>query len=277
MQLNLFQWEAIETGEGYQDLGRLEFAEAKRHFAQALVIRPDHQGARRGLEETEFWEESLAEADSLPPEKALVQLWARINGFAFSNSATHLALRRSLLRRLLSILSGMNDGDVRYHPPDLCRGVLHLQLDEHAEAERYLLTLLRECPANGLLRRYLGDALWRQGRQDAARSEYAAALLLAPDDVAAETIPVPGLQTVITEQGPALAPIYGYFAGLLPLVELETEAQADAARTCEYLRQAELARTQGHHQSMVAARRALKVHAPEILADYLEWLARGDK
>jgi hypothetical protein len=49
MQLNLFQWEAIETGEGCQNLSRLEFAEAKRHFAQALVISPDHQGARRGL------------------------------------------------------------------------------------------------------------------------------------------------------------------------------------------------------------------------------------
>jgi len=44
-------------------------------------------------------------------------------------------------------------------------------------------------------------------------------LLLASDEVFAETIPVPGLQTVITKQGPALAPIYGYFAGLLPLVE----------------------------------------------------------
>jgi len=54
------------------------------------------------------------------------------------------------------------------------------------------------------------------------------------------------------------------------LVVLETEAQ-----TCEYLRQAELARTQGHHQSMVAARRALKSHTPEILAEYLEWLERG--
>lgn len=58
------------------------------------------------------------------------------------------------------------------------------------------------------------------------------------------------------------------------LVVLETEAQTFEAWTCEYLRQAELARTQGHHQSMIAARRALKDHAPEILADYLEWLAR---
>jgi len=75
MQLNLFQWETIETGEGYQNLSRLNFAEARRHFAQALVINPDHQGARRGQEETAFWEESLNEADPLPPENALVLLW----------------------------------------------------------------------------------------------------------------------------------------------------------------------------------------------------------
>lgn len=274
MQLNLFQWETIETGEGYQNLSRLNFAEARYHFAQALVINPDHQGARRGQEETAFWEENLNEADPLPPEKALVLLWERMAGFAFSDSAYHLALRQSLLRRLLSILSGMDEGDIWYQPPALCRGVLHLQLNENAEAERSLRTLLREWPDNGLLRRYLGDALWRQGREDAARSEYVASLLLAPDEVDAETIPVPGLRAIITEQGPALAPIYGYFSGILPLVEPETEAQTFEARACEYLRQAELARTQGHHQSMVAARRALKGHAPEILADYLEWLAR---
>ncbi|MCF8056203.1 MAG: tetratricopeptide repeat protein [Desulfocapsa sp.] len=277
MQLNLFQWETIETGEGYQNLGRLNFAEARRHFAQALVICPDHQGARRGQEETEFWEEGLAEAERLPPEKALVLLWERITGFTFSDSAYHLALRQSMLRRLLSILSGMNEGDIWFHPPALCRGVLHLQLNENAEAERYLRTLLRQRPDNGLLRRYLGDALWRQGRQDAARSDYAAALLLAPDKVDAETIPVPGLRAIIMEQGLALAPIYGYFAGILPLVELDTEAQTFEAWACEYLRQAELARTQGQHQSMVTARRSLKEHAPEILAEYLEWLERGDK
>ena len=58
-------------------------------------------------------------------------------------------------------------------------------------------------------------------------------------------------------------------------MEQETEAQTDAARACEYLHQAELARIQGHHQSMVAARRALKEHAPEFLAEYLGRLARG--
>lgn len=274
MQLNLFQWETIESGEGYQNLSRLNFAGARGHFAQALVINPDHQGARRGQEETAFWEESLNEANPLPPEMALVLLWERINGFAFNESAYHLALRQSLLRRLLTILSGMDEGDIWFHPPALCRGLLHLQLNENTEAERYLRTLLRERPDNGLLRRYLGDAVWGQGRQDAARSEYAASLLLAPDEVSAQTIPVPGLQAVITEHGPALAPIYGYFAGLLPLVEPQTEAQTFKARACEHLRQAELARTQGHHQSMLTARRALKEHAPEILAEYLEWLER---
>jgi hypothetical protein len=49
MQLKLFQWETIETGEGYQNLGRLYFVEARRHFAEALVIYTDHQGALRGL------------------------------------------------------------------------------------------------------------------------------------------------------------------------------------------------------------------------------------
>jgi tetratricopeptide (TPR) repeat protein len=274
MQLDLFQWETIELGEGCQNLGQLRFAEARQHFAKALELCPGCPGAKRGQEETEFWERSLAEADRLPPGKALVFLWERVDAFSFSSSVYHLALRQSLLRQLLSILSGMDGADVWYHPPALCRGVLHLQLDENAEAGRSLRVLIRRWPDNGLLRRHLGDALWRQGRQDAARSEYAAALLLAPGELAAETIPVPGLREIFMEQDPALAPIYGYFAGILPLVELEREPKTFEARACEYLRQAELARTQGHHPSMLSARRALKDHAPEILAEYLEWLGR---
>lgn len=277
MQLNLFLCETIKTGEGYQSLSRLNFAEARRHFAQALAISPGHSGAVCGLQETTFWEESLAEAALLPPEKALILLWGRVTGFAFSDSSSHLALRQSLLRHLLASLSEMEGGDIWFHPPALCRGVLHLQLNENTKAEEALRTLLRQYPGNGLLRRYLGDALWRQGREDAARSEYAAALLHAPDSVEAQTIPVPGLQDIIMEQGPALAPVYGYFAGILPLVELETEAQTFEAQVCGYLRQAELARTQGHQQSMITARRALKGHAPKILAVYLEWLEGGDE
>ncbi len=240
MQLNLFQWNSIEVGQGYRSLARLDFAEARSHFSRALVICPGHIEAGRGLEELELWEGNFQEADGQEPEAALTLLWARIAAFPFVVSGNHRDLRHFLLRHLLSILARINNGERWYQPPDLCRGYLHLQLGENVEAERYLRILLEDCPGNGLLHRYLGDALWRQGRADVARAAYAAALLFAPHDVTAETMPIPQLETIIMEYGPALAPIYGYFAGIFPLVELPCPPVGTEARACEWLRQAEL-------------------------------------
>jgi tetratricopeptide (TPR) repeat protein len=273
VQLNLFQWDSIEVGQGYQDLARFAFAEARAHFSRALVISPGNVAARRGLEETGFWEQSLHEAEGKAPEAALIFLWERSTLFPFVDSGHHRDLRKSLLRHLLSIVVQMSDSDRWYQLPDLCRGYLHLQLGDNAAAERYLRILLDDLPEKGRLRRYLGDSLWRQGREDVARAAYAAALLLAPYDIEVETIPIPRLETILIEHGPALAPVYGYFAGIFPLVELPCPPVSIEAQACEWLRQAELARSLGQHPSMVAARRALKDTAPEILAEYLAWLA----
>ena len=274
MQLNLFQWDSIEVGQGYQSLARLDFAEARIHFSKALAISPGHAEAERGRKETEFWEGIIQEVRCQIWEAAVIFLWEQVLAFPFVLSGNHRDLRQSLLRYLLSILTKINDGERWYQPPNLCRGYLHLQLGENVEAERYLHILLEDLPENGLLHRYLGDALWRQGREDVARAAYAAALLLAPHDVEVETMPIPQLETIIMEYGPALAPIYGFFAGIFPLVELSCPPSSTEARACEWLRQAELARSRGHQLSMVAARRELKDVAPEILADYLAWLAR---
>lgn len=70
-----------------------------------------------------------------------------------------------------------------------------------------------------------------------------------------------------------MAPVHGFLQGLLPLVEQDIEPVSREALACELLRRAEQARRLGHHPPMVAARRDLKKLAPEILRDYLEWLA----
>ncbi len=273
MQLNLFELDSMAVGQGYQSLAQFDFAEARSHFSQALALCPGHAEGERGLEETEFWQAKFQEAAGLSPEAALILLWEHVAAFPFVNSGNHHDLHHSLLHSLLSLLMQMKDGERWYQAPNLCRGYLHLQLGENRAAARSLRVLLEDHPGNGLLHRYLGDALWRQGREDVARVEYAAALLLAPHEIAAGTIPLPQLEGVIMEYGPTLAPIYGFFAGIFPLVELPCPPAGTEARACEWLRQAELARSLGDHPSMVAARRALKDVAPEILADYLAWLA----
>lgn len=159
MQLNLFEWDNIEVGLGYQSLARLDFAQARVHFFRALAICPGQVEAGRGLEETEFWEGNFQEADGLVPETALTFLWERIAAYRFVISGNHRHLRHFLLRYLLCIMTRINDGERWYQPPDFCRGYLHLQLGENVEAERYLRILLETLPEKGILHRYLGDAL----------------------------------------------------------------------------------------------------------------------
>lgn len=45
MQLNLFQWDLVETGNGYICLARLAFEQARDHFARVLEAVPNHHQA----------------------------------------------------------------------------------------------------------------------------------------------------------------------------------------------------------------------------------------
>jgi tetratricopeptide (TPR) repeat protein len=272
MQLDLFQWDIIAVGNGYQALARLDFGQARKFFSQVLAVNPDHPAASRGQGETRFWEGVLDPLPDLAWDTALVCLWEHISAFSFDVAENHGALRQSLLRRLVAMFPGGDEGGRWFHPPDLCLGSLHLHLGEYAVAEKYLRLVLAHFPDVGILHRFLGDALWQQERHDAAHVAYVTALLLAPDTISAQTILSQPMTALIAEHGLGMAPIEGYFSGLLALVELPCDPGRTEARAYELLRQSELARIQGKHQEMVAARRGLKTLAPEILAMYLEWL-----
>jgi len=269
MQLTLFQWDLIAVGKGCASLARLDFNDARSRFAGVLNDLPGHVEALRGMGDLQFWEDVFREMEEMTPEFVPGFLWEKIIGFPFENSENHQTLRLNLLRRLLALL---DDRPTFYAPPDLCSGYLHLLLAEYTAAEACLREVLRTLPENGRLQGYLADALYMQGRAEIAAAVYATALLLAPHDVAVESMRNRPLVAVIEEYGPALAPVHGFLQGLLPLVEQGKEPVSREALACELLRRAEQARRLGHHRAMVAARRDLKKLAPEILHDYLEWL-----
>jgi tetratricopeptide (TPR) repeat protein len=271
MQLNLFQWDIIAVGKGYQGLADLDLDAARDHFSRVLAARPGHPSACQGLRDVQVWEEVLRKLEGMAPEAALGFLWGRIAGFPFGDSEHRRNLRAALIRRLLAMMGDRADF---FLPPDLCRGCLHLQLADYAAAERELRHLLARFPENGRLHGYLGDALWQQGRRSSANEAYARGLLLAPHEVAVDGLCHRGLAEMIEEYGPAMAPIYGFFAEMLPLVALGAPARTREAQSCELLRQAEQARARGDHEGSVTVRRRLKELSPEVLQDYLAWLAR---
>jgi hypothetical protein len=71
-------------------------------------------------------------------EAAIVWYWGCIQAFPFGGSEYRQALRQAFLGRLRLMLSDRSDF---YHPPDMCRGYLHLLLADYAAAERDLRPL----------------------------------------------------------------------------------------------------------------------------------------
>lgn len=235
---------------------------------------PEHHDAGCGLRDLEFWEEVFRETAEMDPESSALFLWDKINAFPFAKSEAAQGLKSNLFRHLLSLLA---DHPLFYHPPDLCRGYLFLQIGDFAAAEKHLLQLLTEHPQNGRLHGYLADALWMQGRLEPAWAAYVTALLLAPEEVAVEANRNTSLVALIEEYGPALAPVRGFLHGLHPLIAPPPQAVSPEARIYTHLRAAELARLRDDHPAMVTARRNLKHLAPAVLQNYLEWLASAEK
>lgn len=266
MQLDLFQWDRIMVGKGYNSLGKFAFHEARLSFSTVIKAVPDHHDAARGLRDLEFWEEVFRETAGKDPESSVLFLWDKINEFSFAQSGAAQELKLNLLHHLLSLLA---DQPLFYHPPDLCRGCLFLQIGDFAAAEKHLLQLLTEHPQNGRLHGYLADALWMQGRLEPAWEAYVTALLLAPEEVAVEAIRNTSLVDLIEEHGQSLAPVYGFLKGLHSLIAPPATPTTREATAYGYLYLAEEARRHGNHQAMVAARKELKTLAPEILSEYL--------
>lgn len=272
MQLNLFQWDLLEAGHGSACLARLSFDRAREHFARILEALPEHRLAASGMRAVEYWEAVFRELETLQGEQAVAFFWMRLRTFAFGDSANDRALRTTLLKRLKAL---MEQGEIRYLPPDLCSGYLSLELGDYVAAENQLRELIESVPGEGLLYGYLADSLWMQGRRELANGVYAAALLLDPEGMAGYAMCNRQLAAIVSEHGAALAPIYGYVCGVLPLVEQEGVEETEATRIYAALRRAEQAKHRGDHSTMVAARRDLQRLNPELFAVYLAGVQAG--
>ncbi len=269
MQLNLFEWDLLAVGAGYQALAELNFPEAERRFLSVLGSMPDHPQAGAGLKDTRFWRECYLEAMSLPAESAAILLWRELQHISLPARRHHTTLRQRLLRHVHDLLS---DRPGFFHPPDLCLGHLLLLLGNHHAAETNLRSLAEMQPGCARLHLLHAETLLRQNRRELAAAAYARALLLDPEDIGRQHIGNRQLAACIEEHGPLLTPIYAFFRGVLPLVEHPQTSDAKGARCYPLLRSIELARRNGDHRALIDGRRALKDMAPEIFQDYLSWL-----
>ncbi len=267
MQLNLFEWDLIAVGSGYASLAHLDFDEALSSFNRVLQAIPDHPRAGRGVREVQFWRDAFDAMARVDRQSAVRLGWQSLCRFAFDTSEHHLLLRKNVLRHLQAMIGSRPDF---YDPPQLCSGYLLLQLGEFDQAERHLRLLLETRPEAAPVHLYLAESLWLRNKKELAGPSYARALLLDPLATCRQDISNRALVRLCEERGPALAPIYGFIAGILPLVDNQGMPPGPEIRIYAALRRAELFRRSGSHREMIAARCELKDLAPEIFQDYLE-------
>lgn len=270
-QLDLFQRDVLALAGAYRRLASLEFAGAREGFAKVLQAVPDHNAAGNGMKEARFWEDTIGRCRVLDNHAAFCFLWENINSYPFAKTEWHEELRLALIGYLLDRME--SDPDF-YAPPDLCRGYLYLQRGDFARAEQSLAALTEKYPENGRLLAWLADAFFIQGKSEKAGGAYAKSLLMTPHDVPVASLRNGPLVNLIMEHGPALAPVYAYFAGLLPAVVPDVVNPTVEYRIFALIREAERAMNIADHEAMVEARRSLKRLAPEVLRDYLAWLAQ---
>ena len=269
MQLNLFNWHLIVAGRGFKSLSLLNFEDSRKHFSEVLRSLPDHPEASRGMRELAFWQNTFDDISKLDAKSAPSLFWKRINEFSFANSDYSQILWQNVIRYLKFLLKG---APTFYEPPDLCTGYLDLLLGDYAAAERHLKFLLNGKKSNGLLHFFLAEAISLQGQMEKSGPYYAKALLLSPSGISGRKVSFSRLSRIIQDYGAALAPIYGYFEGILPLVETDCVTDSPECKTYAVLRRVELTRHSGDHNSMVAARKEMKIMAPGLFQVYLDWL-----
>ena len=268
-QLDLFTWDRVKSGEGFGALARLDFGRAGVIFESVLSQWPGHPDASAGLQMASAWDASLKEAESLPGKDAAACLWERLKAYPFEQSG--MALRRGLLQRTLVLMGG----DCQFYmPPDLCLGRLLLELEEYSKAEEALKPLLEKHGPNGRILIWLGNCLFRQGKEDEARFVYAKALLGAPWEVELDELDDKELLGAIADEDIYSAAVCGWLRRVLPFVEVEVGSPHDRKHEESLLiyrtaGRAERARARGAHEEMVEQRRLLKHLAPAIFLEYM--------
>jgi tetratricopeptide (TPR) repeat protein len=269
VQLDLFSWDRIKVGEGFNALEMLDLQVAADIFEDILQRWHGHPDAIAGQRMAFDWIDFLKKTETLEKEEAVIYLWEKIKSYSFGQGGQ--VLRKGLIQRIITLL----EGDYCFYiSPDLCLGCLYMDIAEYSKAEEALKMLAEQHPRDGKILVYLGNCLWLQGRAAKARAIYAKAILTSPWDMKLEEFTDKELVEAIVEEDIYLAPLSGWLRRILPLIDIDIEKPHD--KNHEWLlmiyntiKLAEKARLQHDHKKMVEMRRLLKESEPAVFLEYM--------
>ncbi|MGD0886344.1 MAG: tetratricopeptide repeat protein [Thermodesulfovibrionales bacterium] len=269
LQLDLFSWDQVKTGEGFCALENLDLKKAVIIFEDILSKWEGHPAASAGLKMAVEWDNALGEIEGLPKDDAVISLWEKVRSYTFGQCDG--AFRRALIKRAIVLLE---DDHSLHIPVDLYLGDLYLEIEDYEKAEQAYRRFIERHSADGRTLGCLGNCLWRQGKKGEARVTYAKALLLVPWEVELAEIDDKELVDALVEEDIYSAAVYGWLRRVLPFVDVEVETPHDSNHgwsllVYQTLRHAEKARVKGDHEGMVEQRRLLKEVAPAVFLEYM--------
>jgi tetratricopeptide (TPR) repeat protein len=269
VQLDLFNWDRIKVGEGFNALAMLDLQAAAAIFEDTLQKWHGYPDAVAGHRMAFDWLDFLKKTETLKKEDAVIFFWEKIKSYSFGQGGQ--MLRKGLIQRIITLL----EGDYCFYiSPDLCLGCLYMEIAEYSKAEEALKMLAEQHSRDGKILVHLGNCLWLRGRTAEARAIYAKALLTSPWDMKLEGFTDKELVEAILEEDIYMAPLYGWLRRILPLIDIDIEEPHD--KNHEWLlmiyntiKLAEKARLQNDHKKMVELRRLLKESEPAVFLEYM--------
>jgi len=255
-QLELFAPDRLKVGEGLDALGRLDLERAAAVFERLVAEYPDAGDAVAWGAAARWWQEVFSRAEAMEDRERAVLLWESLKRCRVDRVLATGALRQAVVVRVVDLLE--RSGAV-FVPPDLCVGSAYLEAGRDGEAEKALGAAVAQGPSNGALLGLHGDALWVLGRREEARAVYARALVTDPATVLVVALKDRELREIVGRWGAPLAPVWGWLAGVLPLLACgEPEAgEQGAGAVYRRLAATEAARRDGRHEAMVGHRPCL--------------------
>ncbi|MCD4748215.1 MAG: hypothetical protein K8R59_02475 [Thermoanaerobaculales bacterium] len=260
---------------GYEAFEILDFGAAKVVFEDlaARFADVEAEGAE-GCEVAERWQEVFLQAEGLEPRERASQLWTALENDPIGPGEARTSLRIGVAGFLVDLLT---QHGIDFVPPDLSIGRLHLESGRLVEARSWVEAALDRKPEDIRLQRFYGDVLWASDLRLKARERYAYILLMDPDATPLEGLPDSALAGVISAHGREMAPVYGWLARVLPLVDDPGFPDTVAVRATRVLGAAEDARRNRRHSEMVDIRTRLKEDLPEIFDAYMQRLGIGGR
>jgi hypothetical protein len=272
-QLTFWDNEALETG--YRYLADLDLENAALQFNKALEAGiGELDSVKKLIEACEYWQARIHyRPDSDNNTEQIDSLLAAFVHYPFTPQMN--VVKKALLAHIVSLFD--KEATMVLKNMETAFDLL-LESNDLQIAEDLILQCIAQHPVNRLLLYPLAQIQWLRGKRSEANFNYATVLLHHPERLEVNRIENKKLKEIIDLRGAAMAPAYGWLQNAVPLIHLPDEIEIyddehrKAIECYRLLLGANKAILNNEKKLSVQLRKQLKTLAPDLFAEYFNWL-----